>query len=304
MLAVLWACCCAAAALLGTAAAEPAGCELLAPVPPGVSYKLQHIEHDGVMRDYLLYLPRSYRERPRRRYPVVFAFHGWSNDAYDVLDSGDLIPTAEAAGFVLVAPQGLGDNPNIPVQDTWRSWNTVGTTESPGVYGPTCTPDADPNHTYCYTSCRARGRGCDQRGCDWTTCHDDFGFVAALLTKLELQLCVDPLAVFATGFSNGAMLAYSLGLRMAGRFAAVAPVAGGVQLGFLGLADGGAVAVMDFHGTSDDTIPFNATTPPLRHGLPAVATSECHAARAPAGLCTRALSVRYLHAVRRARVRA
>jgi polyhydroxybutyrate depolymerase len=55
---------------------------------------------------------------------------------------------------------------------------------------------------------------------------DDVGYVAALLDKLETELCVDPDRVFAMGMSNGGYLSHTLGCRMADRIAAIGPVAG------------------------------------------------------------------------------
>lgn len=55
---------------------------------------------------------------------------------------------------------------------------------------------------------------------------DDVGFIAALLDHLEGALCIDRRRVYATGMSNGVMLAHRLGCDLAERFAAIAPVAG------------------------------------------------------------------------------
>ena len=51
--------------------------------------------------------------------------------------------------------------------------------------------------------CRNNNRAA---GCDCSTCADDVGFVAALLDKVEADLCVDPNRVYLTGMSNGAMM--------------------------------------------------------------------------------------------------
>jgi polyhydroxybutyrate depolymerase len=55
---------------------------------------------------------------------------------------------------------------------------------------------------------------------------DDVGFIAALLDKLGAELPVDPRRVYVTGISNGAMMSQRLGCELAGRLAAIAPVAG------------------------------------------------------------------------------
>jgi polyhydroxybutyrate depolymerase len=46
-------------------------------------------------------------------------------------------------------------------------------------------------------------------------------FVSDLLDQLEWQYCIDRRRVFATGFSNGGMLVYTLGQELPHRFAAL-----------------------------------------------------------------------------------
>ena len=58
----------------------------------------------------------------------------------------------------------------------------------------------------------------------------DAGFVRTLLDRFEQERCVDRRRVFATGMSNGAFFASLLGCVAADRLAAVAPVAGGLDL--------------------------------------------------------------------------
>lgn len=59
---------------------------------------------------------------------------------------------------------------------------------------------------------------------------DDVGFVAALLDDLAARMSYDRARVYATGHSNGAMMAYRLGAELSGRIAAIAPVAGAMVL--------------------------------------------------------------------------
>ena len=83
----------------------------------------------------------------------------------------------------------------------------------------------------------------------------DLEFVTELLDELEAKLCVDRSRVYATGFSNGAMLSSSLACVMADRFAAIAPVAG-VSM-FDGCKPTRPVPVLAVHGTADDILKFN-----------------------------------------------
>jgi polyhydroxybutyrate depolymerase len=80
----------------------------------------------------------------------------------------------------------------------------------------------------------------------------DTHFVAALLDRLERTRCVDRRRVFATGFSNGGFFANLLGCTLAGRLAAVAPVAGAVALPSCPTEP--AVAVLLMHGRADPIV--------------------------------------------------
>jgi polyhydroxybutyrate depolymerase len=71
------------------------------------------------------------------------------------------------------------------------------------------------------------GRGWDLRP-DQTRDRD---FVRALLDRLEGERCIDQHRIFATGMSNGGFFSSLLGCQLADRLAAVAPVAGALDLG-------------------------------------------------------------------------
>ncbi|WP_425386974.1 alpha/beta hydrolase family esterase [Amycolatopsis benzoatilytica] len=96
---------------------------------------------------------------------------------------------------------------------------------------------------------------------------DDVRFTADLLTSLQQRLCVDPQRIYAAGKSNGGGFVGVLACRMAGRIAAFAPVSGAFY------PQGGAcepsrkVALLDFHGTADTTIPYAGN--PAK-GLPSI----------------------------------
>lgn len=59
---------------------------------------------------------------------------------------------------------------------------------------------------------------------------NDVGFISALVERVSGEYCVDPAQVFATGFSNGAMLAHRLACERPELLAAIAPVSGGIML--------------------------------------------------------------------------
>lgn len=83
---------------------------------------------------------------------------------------------------------------------------------------------------------------------------DDVAFIDALLDDLVQNFPVEERRVYATGMSNGGLMAYRLAAELSGRIAAIAPVAGcmGIEIDDLKRP----VSVLHFHGTEDEFIPF------------------------------------------------
>jgi polyhydroxybutyrate depolymerase len=92
---------------------------------------------------------------------------------------------------------------------------------------------------------------------------DDVGFTRVLIDDIESRLTIDPRRVYATGFSNGAMLAHRLGVEVADRIAAIAPVAAGLAIGgdFVPQPPTRPVSVMQFSGTTDQEVPYTPYIP-------------------------------------------
>lgn len=83
---------------------------------------------------------------------------------------------------------------------------------------------------------------------------DDIAFVRHVLDDLQGVANVDRRRVFATGMSNGAMMAYRVAAEMSDRIAAIAPVGG--PMGTRECRPARAVSVMHFHGDADEFAPF------------------------------------------------
>jgi len=98
-----------------------------------------------------------------------------------------LVGKAERAGFVVVFPNGYSRFPG----GKFATWNAGG----------------------CCGNARDRGI-------------DDVGFVRALVARVQSQLSIDGARIFATGMSNGGMLAHRLACEAPDVFRAVASVAG------------------------------------------------------------------------------
>lgn len=78
---------------------------------------------------------------------------------------------------------------------------------------------------------------------------DDVGFALAVVDDLALRIAVDPHRFYATGMSNGAMMAHRLAAEASTRVAAIAPVAGGLV--FQRFAPARPVSVLHIHSLDD-----------------------------------------------------
>ena len=76
------------------------------------------IMHDGEYRDYILYLPAGYTGTSP--VPLVLSFHGWGVDASAQMYISQFEPIADAAGFIVVYPEGT-------VFQGKTHWNVGGT---------------------------------------------------------------------------------------------------------------------------------------------------------------------------------
>jgi polyhydroxybutyrate depolymerase len=149
-----------------------------------VASTFHEIGHDGRRRTYYLYLPSKWDKTSAL--PVVFLFHGGGGGARGALYYYELERKAEEAGFMLVAPNGTGENEHVLL-----TWNV------------------------------AFGFGYAQQNNI-----DDVGFVNALLDELAGKYPIDSKRIYATGLSNGAIFCHFLAAAPGNRFAAIAPVVG------------------------------------------------------------------------------
>ena len=149
--------------------------------------------------------------------PVMFAFHGNGGYAEDFVYMADMRSLADSEGFFVVYPQGL------ILDGEGTHWNPM--------------PDGILS--------------------DNKSEVDDIGFTEAILDSLPSKYNFDQDRVYATGYSNGAGLAYSLGCFLSDRFAAVAPVSGLMYEAAAANCDTThPTSVFVFNGTDDGTRPY------------------------------------------------
>ena len=136
----------------------------------------------------------SHNQQPT---PLVLDMHGHTESAHDHVGP----PWQNVAlnnNFMMLWPDGMGDN-----EYGWGSWNC---SRSEGPKGPTCDFDREKwGEVVCYDSCPL----CDAfSSCDWTSCHDDIGFIQYIVEEITEQWCVDMDHIHLTGISNGGMFTY------------------------------------------------------------------------------------------------
>jgi polyhydroxybutyrate depolymerase len=141
--------------------------------------------------------------------PAMLAFHGGGGTSAGFRDYAGLDAVADSAGFLVVYPDGTG-----PLRNRLLTWNA----------GGCCGPAMQRNV-------------------------DDVGFIIALLADLDRRTPVDERRVYATGHSNGAMMAYRLAAEHADRIAAIVPVGGAMMLNRF--APSRAVPVLHIHSVDD-----------------------------------------------------
>lgn len=62
------------------------------------------ITHDGIQRDYIIYIPANYTGTTA--VPLLFNFHGYTSNANSQMWYGDFRSIADTAGFIVIHPQG------------------------------------------------------------------------------------------------------------------------------------------------------------------------------------------------------
>lgn len=89
---------------------------------------------------------------------------------------------------------------------------------------------------------------------------DDVGFLHQMIDDLVARRLVDKSKIYATGFSRGALVSFSLACRLPDKIAAIATVAG--MMTESQIADckpGHTMPVMMINGTSDDSLPYGGS---------------------------------------------
>lgn len=163
--------------------------------------------------------------------PVVINFHGGGGTAAGQRDYTGMDSAADEGSYVAVYPDGTGQLDGVLL--TWNAGTCCGFARENSI--------------------------------------DDVGFTRALLADLAARTSIDTQRVYATGLSNGAMMAYRLAAEAPDLVAAIAPVAGAMALDPLTAA--APVPVLHIHSLDDPRAlydggvgpPFPLTTHVVEH---------------------------------------
>ena len=148
-----------------TAPADPN----MSPLTASGNYRFSFV-HDGITREYLVHVPKSYRGAAT---PMLVALHGGGGNADFQADDSKykLVSKSDSAGFIAVFPNGYSRFPS-GILATWNAGTCCGAAQKNAV--------------------------------------DDVGFIREVIARVERQARIDPRRIFATGMSNGAMMSWRL----------------------------------------------------------------------------------------------
>lgn len=173
------------------------------------------LQHGGLERTYRVHVPAKYD--PAHPAPLLVVLHGGGGDM-DLQANDALygqITQSEKVGFIAVFPNGFSRLRSGKLA-TWNAGRCCGAARDSNV--------------------------------------DDVGFIRAVVEDVARQYKVDRRRIYATGMSNGAMMAYRLACDAADVFRAIAPVAGTDNT--RSCTPSQPVSVLHIHAKDDDHVLF------------------------------------------------
>jgi len=213
-----------------------------------------------IERNYLVHVPLHFKRTNDVAVPLILDYHGWYGTARSQQFKGGLSDVADEETedtFIIVHLEGAGkgDHGNEVInKGGMGSWNVSRTN---GPLGAPCQlPRPEANEEICYKSCPS----CDEsNSCDFSACYDDIEFTKVVVDDVSKMYCIDMDSIHMSGISNGGMFMYYAAAEMSDIIATIAPISGSPFLGFDNLPHS-PISVIDFHGTDDDTIPYDANS--------------------------------------------
>ncbi len=154
--------------------------------------------------------------------PLLIALHGGTGWGKQFERNSGFDGLAQANGFIVVYPDGVGNGPNADQQRTWNGGACCGIAARTNV--------------------------------------DDVAFIDQLITQLEADFPIDADRVFAAGHSNGGILAYRLACELPDRIAAIGVQSSALEID--ACTPDQPVSAIHIHGAADQNLPIDGGVGP------------------------------------------
>jgi polyhydroxybutyrate depolymerase len=197
---------------LGPQAVKPAV------TPLATTIDASMVTPDGRTRTYHLYVPTTVKPGTGgSKVPLLVALHGGVGWGTQFEKNSGFDGLAQANGFIVVYPDGIGIGRNANLLRTWNGGGCCGQAVKQQV--------------------------------------DDVGFIRLLIQRIEAQYPIDQHRVFAAGHSNGGILAYRLACELSDQIVAIGVQSSALEVSSCHPSQ--PVSVLHIHGTADQNIPID-----------------------------------------------
>jgi polyhydroxybutyrate depolymerase len=187
------------------------------------------IKVGNLKREYMVYVPKGYDGS--KPVPVVIMCHGGGGTGNAAMTETKWNEKADEVGFLAVFPEATRPNMSAPAnfRNNGQFWNDG--------------------------SSRLQAKA------------NDVEFISVMIDDLIAKFNVDAKRIYATGFSNGASMAFRLGMELSQRIAAIAPISG--ALWFDQPKVDRPISMLYLTGLQDPLNPINGGMPRiLESGVP------------------------------------
>jgi polyhydroxybutyrate depolymerase len=180
---------------------------------------IHRITVDQTARDYVLHVPPAL---PDGAVPLVIVLHGGGGSAKSAIAQSGFDAEADKRGFIAAYPEGSDKSRpllNALGKPGFLTWNAGG----------------------CCGVAVERGM-------------DDVGFIRAMVADIAKDHAIDPKRIYATGLSNGGMMAYRLACEASDLVAAIGAVSAVIVVA--PCEPRFPVSVLHIHGSADQNVPL------------------------------------------------
>jgi len=225
--------------------------------------KQEQVTVDDKERTFVVRVPKGYDAN--KHYPAVLLFPGQQQDAEDMARLTRFNEVADRYGVIAVYPNpqnrwnvGVPPEPErgaVASQQRGPGGGGGGMGRHGGGWPGGGWPGGSSGGG---SGGRSGGQGGEQRRREPAPQADDLDFVGEMLDKLASSYSIDVQRVYATGLSDGGLMAIRVGCHMADRIAAIAPV-GAEMLKGVACVPARRLPVMMINGTSDPIVPYKGS---------------------------------------------